>query len=95
MDLVWTGSEIHQLSEFWIELDREMCNVYPIFKDFRQFLHIATLMFKVLPSNLELYTPSFGFTCRFYKYLVDVYSVVSGLDWTGFSFWVISWIGLD
>ena len=31
----------------------------------------------------------------FIRYLVDTYSVVSGLDWTGFSFWVISWIGLD
>ena len=31
----------------------------------------------------------------FTRYLVDIYSVVSGLDWTGFSLWVISWIGLD
>ena len=31
----------------------------------------------------------------FTRYLVDTYSVVSGLDWTGFIFWVISWIGLD
>ena len=31
----------------------------------------------------------------FTRYLVHTYSVVSGLDWTGFRFWVISWIGLD
>ena len=29
------------------------------------------------------------------RYLVDTYSVVSGLDWTGFRFWILSWIGLD
>ena len=31
----------------------------------------------------------------FTRYLADSYSFVSGLDWTGFSFWVTSWTGLD
>ena len=91
----WTGSEIHQLSGFWIGLDPEMCNVYPIFRDLRQFLLIVTLRSEVLPSNLQLYTSSFVLHVDFTRYLVDAYSVVSGLDWTGFRFWVISWIGLD
>ena len=72
-----------------------MCNVYPIFRDLRQFLLIVTLTSKALPSNLQLYTSSFVFTCRFCKVLVDNYSVVSGLDWTGFRFSVICWVGLD
>ena len=75
-----------------------MCNVYPIFRDLRQFLLIVALILEVLPSNLQLYTyPRLYLgTCRFYKaYLADSYSFVSGLDWTGLSFWVISWTGLD
>ena len=71
-----------------------MCNVYPIFRALRQFLLIVTLMSEVLPSNLQLYTRSFLHE-DFTRYLEDSYSVVSGLDWTGFSLWVISWTGLD
>ena len=55
-DLDWTGSEIHQLSGFWIGLDPELCNVYPIFRDLRQFLLIVTLTSEVLPSNIQLWT---------------------------------------
>ena len=49
-DLDWTGSEIHQLSGFWIGLDREMCKVYLIFRYLKQFLLIATLASEV-PSS--------------------------------------------
>ena len=62
-DLDWTGSEIHQLNGLWIGLDPEMCNVYPIFRDFRLFLLIVSLTSEVLPSHLQLYTSSFVFTC--------------------------------
>ena len=67
-----------------------MSNVYPIFRDLRQFLLIVTLTFEVLPSNLELYTSSFVFTSRFYK--------VFGLlcpDWTGLDSDSRSSAGLD
>ena len=53
-DLDWTGSEIPQLSGFWTGLDREMYNVYPIFRYLRQFLLIVTLTSEVLLSNLQL-----------------------------------------
>ena len=75
-----------------------MCNVYPIFRDLRQFLLIVTLTSEVLSSNIQL---GIGTNCRlflhvdFTRHLVDTYSVVSGLDWTGFNFRVINWIGLD
>ena len=72
-----------------------MCNVYPIFRDLRQFLLIVTLMSEVLLSVFSYtYTRSF-LHADFTRYLADSYSVVSGLDWTGFSLWVISWTGLD
>ena len=41
----------------WILLDREMCNVYLILRDLRQFLLIVTLTSEVLPSDLKLYLP--------------------------------------
>ena len=60
-----------------------MCNVYPIFRDLRQFLLIVTLTSGPLPSNLQLYTSSFGFTCRFYKVFgrYPFCCVRIGLDW--------------
>ena len=69
--------------------------MYPKFRDLKQFLLIVTLTSEVLPSNLQLYTSLFVLTCRFYKVFGRYLLFVSGLDWTGFSFWVISWIGLD
>ena len=67
----------------------------PIFKDLRQFLVIVTLTPEVLLSNLQLYTSSFLFTCRFYKvfgrYLLCCVRI--GLDWIHIL--AISWIGLD
>ena len=92
----WTGSEIHQLSGFWTGLDPEMCNVYPIFRDVRQFLLIVTLMSEVLPSYLRLYTSSFVFTCRFYKvfsrYLLCCVRI--GLDWIQIPDHQLDWTGL-
>ena len=81
-----------------------MSNVYPIFRDLRQFLLIVTLTLEVLPSNLQLYTSSFVLTCRFYKVFgllcpdctgLDSYSGSSaGLDWIRISgSWI--WTGLD
>ena len=104
----WTGSIrwIHnpvQSRRIWIGLDQKFTNSADSgldwiqksmcipYLDLRQFLRIVTLTSEVLPSNLQLFTSSFVFTCRFYKV---TYSVVSGLDWTGFRFWFISWIGL-
>ena len=91
---------IHQLSGFWTGLASEMCHVYPIFRDMMQFLLIVTLTSEILPSNLQLYTFVFRLFLHvdFTKYLVDAYSVVSGPDWTGFSFWPLghqmNWTGL-
>ena len=95
-DSDWTGSEIHQLSGFWIGLDPEMCNVYPLFRDLRQFLLILTQTSEVLPSNLQLYTSSFVFTCRFYKvfgrYLLCCVRI--GLDWIHNLGHQLDWTGL-
>ena len=92
----WTGSEIHQLSGFWIGLDPEMCNVYPIFRDLRHFLLIVTLRSEVLPSNLQLYTSSFVFTCRFYKVFGRCLfcCVRIGLDWIQILGRQLDWTGL-
>ena len=69
-----------------------MCNVYPIFRDLRQFflidketipIYIVTLTSEVLLSNLQLYASSFVLTHIFYK-LFDRYllsCVRIGLDW--------------
>ena len=95
--LDWTGSEIHQLQRILdCRLDPEMCNVYPIFRDLRQFLLVVTLTSEVLylissAIHIIVYFSHIDFT----RYLVGTCSVVSGLDWTGFKFWIISWIGLD
>ena len=73
-----------------------MCNVYLIFRDLSQFLLIVTLMFEVLPSNLQLYTSSFVFTCRFYKvfgrYLLCCVRI--GLDWIQILDHQLDWTGL-
>ena len=55
-----------------------MFDMYPMFRDLRQFLFIVTLMSEVLlTKHPRLYLIHVDFT----RYLVDVYSVVSGLDW--------------
>ena len=73
-----------------------MWNVYPIFRDLRQFLHIVTLMSEVLLPNLQLCTPSFVFTCRFYKvfgrYLLCCVRI--GLDWIQLLGHQLDWTGL-
>ena len=73
-----------------------MCNVYPIFRDFRQFLLIVTLMSEVLPSNLQLYTSSSVFACKFYKvfgrYLLCC--VWIELDWIQILGHQLDWTGL-
>ena len=70
--------------------------MYPIFRDLRQFLHIVTLKSEVLPPNLQLYTPSFVFTCRFYKvfgrYLLCCVRI--GLDWIQLLGHQVDWTGL-
>ena len=83
--LDWTGS-----------INLQCVIVYPIFRDFRQFLLIVTLTSEVLSSNLQLYTLSFGLTCRFYKifgrYLLCC--VWIGLDWIQRLGHQLDWTGL-
>ena len=73
-----------------------MCNVYPIFGDLRQFLLSISLTSEVLPPNLQLYTSSFVFTCRFYKvfgrYLLCCVRI--GLDWIQILGHRLDWTGL-
>ena len=73
-----------------------MCNVYPIFGDLRQFLLSISLTSEVLPPNLQLYTSSFVFTCRFYKvfgrYLLCCVRI--GLDWIQILGHQLDWTGL-
>ena len=73
-----------------------MCNVYPIFRDLRQFLLIVTLMSEVLPSNLQLYLYSFVLTCIFYKVFGRflLCCVWIGLDWIQFLGHQLDWTGL-
>ena len=73
-----------------------MCNVYPIFRDLRQFLLIVTLTSEVLLSNVQLYTSSFVLTYRFYKvfgrYLLCCVRI--GLDWIQLLGHEMDWTGL-
>ena len=86
----------------WIQ----KCAMCIPYLDLRQFLLIITLTSEVLPSNLQLFTWSFLFTCRFYKvfgrYLLCyvrigldwIQILVHQLDWTGLcGSWI--WTGLD
>ena len=106
-----------QSRRIWIGLDQkftnsadsgldwiEKCAMCIPYLDLRQFLLIVTLTSEVLPSNLQLSTSSFVFTCRFYKVFgllcpdctgLDSYSGSSaGLDWIRISgSWI--WTGLD
>ena len=69
-----------QSRRIWIGLDQKFtnsadpgldwiqkCAMCIPYLDLRQFLLIVTLTSEVLPSNLQLFTSSFVFTCRFYK----------------------------
>ena len=73
-----------------------MCNVYPIFRDLRQFLLIVTLTSEALPSKLQLYTSSLVLTCRFCKvfgkYLFCCVRI--GLDWIQILGHQLDWTGL-
>ena len=80
-DLDWTGSEICQLSGFWIGLDREMCNVEPIFRDLKQFLPIVTLTSEVLPSNISANTHRLSVHVDFTRYFKTPSLLC--LDWAG------------
>ena len=84
-----------------------MCNVYPIFRDFRQFLLIVTLMSEVLLSNIQLYLPIL--VRSYMQILQSIWQIPTllCLDWTGLDSvcgssagldWIRineSWIGLD
>ena len=73
-----------------------MCIEYPIFRELRQFFLNVTLTSEVLPFSHTFRIFSYAHRrlflyIDFTRYLVDTYLLcVSGLDWTGFSFWVIS-----
>ena len=83
-----------------------MCNLYPIFRYLRQFRLIVTLTSGALPSNIQLYTSSIVYTCRFYKVfgryliccvrigLVWIQLLGHQLDWTGLGL-VARGFGLD
>ena len=70
----------------------------PIFRDLRQFLRIVTLPFEVLPSNIELCTSLFVFTCPFYKvfgrYLLCCVRLGHGQDWIQILDHQLDWTGL-
>ena len=75
----WIHNRV-QSTRIWIELDQKFtnsadsgldwiqkCAMCIPYLDLRQFLLIVTLTPEVLPSNLQLFTSSFVFTCRFYQ----------------------------
>ena len=94
----------------WIGLDQKLtnsadsgldwiqkCAMCIPYLDLRQFLLIVTLTSEVLPSNIQLFTSSFVFTCRlFYKafgrYLLCCARI--GLDWIKILVHQLDWTGL-
>ena len=93
----------------WIGLDQKFtnsadsgldwiqkCAMCIPYLDLRQFLLVITLTSEVLPSNFQLFTSSFVFTCRFYKvfgrYLLCC--VWIGLDWIQILVHQLDWTGL-
>ena len=75
----------------------QKCAMCIPYLDLRQFLLIVTLTSEVLPSNLQLFTSSFVFTCRlFYKafgrYLLCCARI--GLDWIQILVHQLDWTGL-
>ena len=98
-----------QSRRIWIGLDQKFTNSADSGLDWiqkcamcipylylRQFLLIVTLTSEVLPSNLQLFTSSFVFTCRFYKvfgrYLLCCVRI--GLDWIQILVHQLDWTGL-
>ena len=98
-----------QSRRIWIGLDQKFtnsadsaldwiqkCAMCIPYLDLRQFLVIVTLTSEVLPSNLQLSTSSFVFTCRFYKvfgrYLLCCVRI--GLDWIQILVHQLDWTGL-
>ena len=98
-----------QSTRIWIGLDKKFtnsadsgldwiqkCAMCIPYLDLRQFLLIVTLTSEVLPSNLQLFTSSFVFTCRFYKvfgrYLLCCVRI--GLDWIQILVHQLDWTGL-
>ena len=98
-----------QSRRIWIGLDQKFtnsadsglnwiqkCAMCIPYLDLRQFLLIVTLTSEVLPSNLQLSTSSFVFTCRFYKvfgrYLLCCVRI--GLDWIQILVHQLDWTGL-
>ena len=103
----WIHNPI-QSRRIWIGLDQkftnsadsgldwiEKCAMCIPYLEIETFLLIVPLTSEVLLSNVQLYTPSFAISCRFYKEFGRYLLYYVWMDWTGFSFWVISWIGLD
>ena len=98
-----------QSRRIWIGLDQKFtnsadsgldwiqkCAMCIPYLDLRQFLLIVTLTSEVLPSNLQLFTSSFVFTCRFYnafgRYLLCCVRI--GLDWIQILVHQLDWTGL-
>ena len=72
-----------------------LCNVYPIFRDLRQFLLIVALMSEVLPSNIQLYLHSFVLiTMQILQGIWQIPTLLC-LDWTGLDSVSGSSAGLD
>ena len=97
-----------QSRRIWIGLDQKFtnsadsgldwiqkCAMCIPYLDLRQFLLIVTLTSEVLPSNLQLFTSSFVFTCRFYKVFGRYLCTLLCPDWTGLDSDSGSSAGLD
>ena len=72
-----------------------LCRKYKTHTNRMWFKTIVEHFFSGCIMGTLPYTSLFALTCRFYKVFGRYLLFVSGLDWAGFSFWVISWIGLD
>ena len=97
-----------QSRRIWIGLDQKFtnsadsgldwiqkCAMCIPYLDLRQFLLVVTLTSEVLPSNLQLFTSSFVFTCRFYKVFGRYLCTLLCPDWTGLDSDSGSSAGLD
>ena len=94
---IWTGLDQKFTNSADSGLDWiQKCAMCTPYLDLRQFLLIVTLTSEVLPSNLQLFTSSFVFTCRFYKvfarYLLCCVRI--GLDWIQILVHQLDWTGL-
>ena len=85
---IWIGldQKFTNLADSGVGLDREMCNVYPIFRDLMQFFLIVTLMeWIVLPIQIKqtIWDPGSALTCRFYKRIWHIPTAFVSGSWTG------------